>query len=155
MRSLNRYFSPFACVSYGLSVECGWQVSDVLHGDVTHAVLYCLNNAARLYGFGLTTAPPDRGSQRLPTTEHRLYYLMQQLRSVFSRQQIEMMFWSLKANAVSRVPSAKTLRSQNAVLHSMCGVPTLEYDDSFGDTYFINSLADARCYGIVYRALTL
>jgi hypothetical protein len=63
-------------------------------------------------------------------------------RSAFSRQQIEMMFWFLKANAVSRIPSAKTLRSQNAVLHSMCGVRTLEYDGAFGHRYFINSLAD-------------
>jgi hypothetical protein len=66
-------------------------------------------------------------------------------RSAFSRQQIEMMFWFSKANGVPRIPSAKTLRSQNAVLHSMCGVRTLEYDGAFGHRYFINSLADTIC----------
>lgn len=63
-------------------------------------------------------------------------------RSAFSRQQIEMMFWFSKANGVSRIPSARTLRGQNAVLHSMCGVRTLEYNGALGHRYFINSLAD-------------
>jgi hypothetical protein len=64
------------------------------------------------------------------------------LRSAFSTKQIEMIFWFLKANGVSRIPSAKTLRSQNAVLHSMCAIRTLEYNGAFGHRYFINSLAD-------------
>jgi hypothetical protein len=63
-------------------------------------------------------------------------------RSAFSRQQIEMMFWFLKANGVPRIPSAKTLRCQNAMLHNMCGIRTLEYCGAFGHRYFINSLAD-------------
>ena len=66
-------------------------------------------------------------------------------RSAFSRQQIQMIFWFLKANGVSRIPSANTLYKQNAVLHSMCGVRTLEYDGAFGHKYFINSLADIIC----------
>lgn len=63
-------------------------------------------------------------------------------RSGFSRQQMEIIFWFLKANGVSRIPSVRTLRSQNAVLHSMCGIRTLEYKGAFGHLYFINSLAD-------------
>lgn len=66
-------------------------------------------------------------------------------RSAFSIPQINMIYWFLKANGVSRIPSAKTLRSQNAILHSMCGVRTLEYDGAFGHRYFINSLADTIC----------
>ncbi|KAH9159959.1 hypothetical protein EDB89DRAFT_1915359 [Lactarius sanguifluus] len=49
-------------------------------------------------------------------------------RSSFSTQQINTMFWFLKANGVSRVPYVGTLRSQNAALHNMCGIRTLEYD---------------------------
>ena len=52
--------------------------------------------------------------------------------SAFSEQQIRMMFWFLKANGVSRISSVKTLRSQNVVLHNMCGIRTLEYDGAFG-----------------------
>lgn len=63
-------------------------------------------------------------------------------RLAFSTQQIQMMFWFLKSNGVSQVPSAKALRNQNAALHSMCGIHTLEYGGAFGHTFFINSLAD-------------
>ncbi|KAH9044117.1 hypothetical protein EDB83DRAFT_2507524 [Lactarius deliciosus] len=59
-------------------------------------------------------------------------------RSSFSTQQINTMFWFLKANGVSRVP-------QNAALHNMCGIRTLEYDGVFGHKYFVNSLADIIC----------
>ncbi|KAH8982323.1 hypothetical protein EDB86DRAFT_2834406 [Lactarius hatsudake] len=50
--------------------------------------------------------------------------------SSFSTQQINTMFWFLKANGVSRVP-------QNAALHNMCGIRTLEYDGVFGHKYFV------------------
>ncbi|KAH9071129.1 hypothetical protein EDB83DRAFT_2221412 [Lactarius deliciosus] len=66
-------------------------------------------------------------------------------RSSFSTQQINTMFWFLKANGVSRVPCVRTLRSQNAALHNMCGIRTLEYDGVFGHKYFVNSLADIIC----------
>ena len=66
-------------------------------------------------------------------------------RSALSGQQIKMMFWFLKANGVSQIPSAKTLHNQNAVLHSICGVRTLEYNGVFGHKYFVNSLADTIC----------
>ena len=66
-------------------------------------------------------------------------------RSAFSMQQIQLMFWFLKANGAPRIPPAKTLRSQNAALHSMCGIRTLEYDGAFGHKFFINSLADTIC----------
>ncbi|KAF8260388.1 hypothetical protein EI94DRAFT_1773711 [Lactarius quietus] len=66
-------------------------------------------------------------------------------RSAFSTQQIQMMFWFLKFNGVSWIPSAKTLRNQNTALHSMCGIHTLEYDGAFGHKFFINSLADIIC----------
>ncbi|KAH9080259.1 hypothetical protein EDB83DRAFT_2503408 [Lactarius deliciosus] len=66
-------------------------------------------------------------------------------RSSFSTQQINMMFWFLKANGVSRVPCVRTLHSQNAALHNMCGICTLEYDGVFGHKYFVNSLADIIC----------
>ncbi|KAF8270605.1 hypothetical protein EI94DRAFT_1770789 [Lactarius quietus] len=66
-------------------------------------------------------------------------------RSAFSTQQIQMMFWFLKSNGESRIQSAKTLRNQNTVLHSMCGIRTLEYDSAFGHKFFINSLADLIC----------
>ena len=55
------------------------------------------------------------------------------------------MFWFLKSNGVAQIPSAKTLRNQNAALHSMCGIRTLEYDGAFGHKFFINSLADIIC----------
>ncbi|KAH8983089.1 hypothetical protein EDB86DRAFT_3066391 [Lactarius hatsudake] len=66
-------------------------------------------------------------------------------RSSFSMQQINTMFWFLKANGVSRVPCVRTLHSQNAALHNMCGIHTLEYDGVFGHKYFVNSLADIIC----------
>jgi hypothetical protein len=52
--------------------------------------------------------------------------------SAFSTQQIQMMFWFLKSNGASWIPSAKTLHNQNAALHSMCGIRTLEYVGAFG-----------------------
>jgi hypothetical protein len=66
-------------------------------------------------------------------------------RSAFSGQQISMIFWFMKANGASQIPSAKTLRRQNAILHSMSGIRTIECFGAFGHRYYINSLADTIC----------
>lgn len=63
-------------------------------------------------------------------------------RSIFSMRQIDVMRWLLKVNSTSQVPTAKTIRSHNAALHNMCGVRTLSYTGAFGNTFFVNSLAD-------------
>jgi hypothetical protein len=63
-------------------------------------------------------------------------------RSTFSIRQIDVMRWLLKANGASHVPSSKTIRAHNNALHNMCGVRTLQYTGAFGNTFFVNSLAD-------------
>ena len=63
-------------------------------------------------------------------------------RSTFSMHQIDMMHWLLKANSASQVPSSKTIQQHNAALHNMCGVRSLQYTGTFGNTFYVNSLAD-------------
>jgi hypothetical protein len=75
-------------------------------------------------------------------------------RSAFSTQQIQMMFWFLKSNGVSWILSAKTLHNQNAALHGMCGICTLEYSGVFGHKYFINSLVDIICQVMISHLLS-
>jgi hypothetical protein len=74
--------------------------------------------------------------------------------SAFSTQQIQMMFWFLKSNGVSRILSVKTLHNQNAALHSMCGIRTLEYSGAFGHRYFINSFVDIICQVMISHLLS-
>ncbi|KAI9429051.1 hypothetical protein H4582DRAFT_2114726 [Lactarius indigo] len=48
----------------------------------------------------------------------------------------------LRINGLSNVPSAKTIRAQNTVLHDMCGVRTFQYIGAHGHHFFVNSIAD-------------
>ena len=57
-------------------------------------------------------------------------------------RQIDVMRWLLKANSASQVPSSKTIQLHNAALHNMCGVRSLQYTGAFGNTFYVNSLAD-------------
>ena len=57
-------------------------------------------------------------------------------------RQIDVMRWLLKANSASQVPSSKTIRHHNTSLHNMCGVRSLQYTGAFGNTFYVNSLAD-------------
>ncbi|KAF8259512.1 hypothetical protein EI94DRAFT_1019353 [Lactarius quietus] len=63
-------------------------------------------------------------------------------RSTFSLCQIDVMRWLLKANGASQVPTSKTIHAHNAALHEMCGVRSIQYTGAFGNTFFVNSLAD-------------
>ncbi|KZV82194.1 hypothetical protein EXIGLDRAFT_685130 [Exidia glandulosa HHB12029] len=48
----------------------------------------------------------------------------------------------MKYNGVDNVPTVNTIKSLNAMLHSMCGIETVEYMGKMGHRYFVNSLAD-------------
>ena len=63
-------------------------------------------------------------------------------RSTFSLRQIDVMHWLLKANSASQVPASKTIQLHNAALHNMCGVRSFQYTGAFGNTFYVNSLAD-------------
>ncbi|KAI9436623.1 hypothetical protein H4582DRAFT_2078249 [Lactarius indigo] len=63
-------------------------------------------------------------------------------RSVFSRRQLDTMLYFLRVNGVPNVPSGKTIWAQNNILHSMCGIRTLQYTGAHGHHFFVNSIAD-------------
>ncbi|KZV90434.1 hypothetical protein EXIGLDRAFT_649329, partial [Exidia glandulosa HHB12029] len=63
-------------------------------------------------------------------------------RSVLSERQLDLLIWSMKYNGVDNVPTVNTIKSLNAMLHSMCGIETVEYMGKMGHRYFVNSLAD-------------
>ncbi|KZV94904.1 hypothetical protein EXIGLDRAFT_611187 [Exidia glandulosa HHB12029] len=48
----------------------------------------------------------------------------------------------MKYNGVDDLPTVNTIKSLNTMLHSMCGIETIEYVGKMGHRYYVNSLAD-------------
>ncbi|KZV80099.1 hypothetical protein EXIGLDRAFT_630831, partial [Exidia glandulosa HHB12029] len=63
-------------------------------------------------------------------------------RSVFSERQLDLLLWSMKYNGVDDLPTVNTIKNLNTMLHSMCGIETIEYMGKMGHRYYVNSLAD-------------
>lgn len=62
-------------------------------------------------------------------------------RSVFSRKQLDLFLWLLRANHVESVPSTKNMTTLNKILQGICGIETIAYDGRLGHRYHVNNLS--------------
>ena len=62
-------------------------------------------------------------------------------RSVFSRKQLDLFLWLLRANHVDSVPSTKNMTTLNKALQGICGIETIPYDGRLGNRYYVNNLS--------------
>lgn len=63
-------------------------------------------------------------------------------RDMLSENQLELILWSERARGYKDVPSLKTLKAQDQLLHQHCGVDSIRYKGPLGNIYYVNSIPD-------------
>ncbi|KAG8911181.1 hypothetical protein FRC02_006744 [Tulasnella sp. 418] len=61
-------------------------------------------------------------------------------RSVFSENQLDLLFWLLQVNGVNHVPSVSVMKTQQQYLQGIVGIDTIKYHGALGHTYYVNDI---------------